>query len=375
MSLDPNHVLYNHEYDRKVRTCFIGAGGHALRNVYPTFRYAPIDLVAICDLDQPRAEAYARMFGAERTYADYREMLKAERPEAVFIVTSYEPDGRIQATEIAMDALAAGAHVWMEKPTASSVRDVEALMAASRAAGRFVMTGLKKVFFPTIEKAKAIITSEAFGAPSSVYVRYPQGIPPFKDRGDDRKMIGLVDHIYHPAAILQYLMGPIERFSYEWEPRRGGSVATLRFASGAVGALHLAAGGSGGSPLERLEVIGEHENLVVENGARLTYYRRCARPAYGRAASFITDDDSAPLVWEPEFSLGQLYNSNLFTLGYAQEVRFFCDCVLTGTPPDRGSLEAVLEIVKLFEAYRRTDAGVTASINTPVQTAKTVQPA
>jgi predicted dehydrogenase len=258
----------------------------------------------------------------------------------------------------------------MEKPSASSVGAVEALMAASKASGRFVMTGLKKVFFPTIEKAKSIISSEAFGAPSSVYVRYPQGIPPFKDRGDDRKMIGLVDHIYHPAAILQYLMGPIERFSYEWEPRRGGSVATLRFASGAVGALHLAAGGSGGSPLERIEVIGEHENVVVENGARLTYYRRCVRPAYGRAASFITDNDSAPLVWEPEFSLGQLYNSNLFTLGYAQEVRSFCDSVLTGTPPDRGSLEAVLEIVKLFEAYRRTDAGVAAPINAPATTAQ-----
>jgi len=369
MSLDPNHVLYNHEYERRVRTCFIGAGGHALRNVYPTFRYAPVDLVAICDLDQPRAEAYARMFGAARIYADYREMLRAEQPEAVFIVTSYEPDGRIQATDIAMEALAAGAHVWMEKPTASSVRDVEALMARSKETGRFVMTGLKKVFFPTIQKVKSIITSPAFGEVSSVYVRYPQGMPPFKDRGDDRRMIGLVDHIYHPAAILQYLMGPIERFSYEWEPRRGGSVASLRFASGAVGALHLAAGGSGGSPLERLEVIGEHENVVVENGARLTYYRRCVRPAYGRAASFITDDDSAPLVWEPEFSLGQLYNSNLFTLGYAQEVRSFCDCVLTGTPPDRGALEAVLEIVKLFEAYRRTDAGVTAAINAPANAA------
>jgi predicted dehydrogenase len=372
MSLDPNHVLYNHEYDRKIKACFIGAGGHALRNVYPTFRYAPVDLAAVCDLDASQATAYAQMFGAERAYSDYREMLRIERPDAVFIVTSYHADGRIQAVDIALDALAAGAHVWMEKPSAASVRDVEALMARSKAAGRFVMTGLKKVFFPTIQKVKSIITSPAFGAPTSVYVRYPQGMPPFSDRGDDRKMIGLVDHIYHPAAILQYLMGPIERFNYEWESRRGASVANLRFASGAVGVLHFALGASGGSPLERLEVIGEDENVVVENGAKLTYYRRCVRPAYGRADSFITDDDSAPLVWEPEFSLGQLYNSNLFTLGYAQEVRSFCDCVLSGTPPDRGTLEAVLEIVKLCEAYRRTDAGVTAPINPPAETPEPV---
>jgi predicted dehydrogenase len=263
----------------------------------------------------------------------------------------------------------------MEKPSAATVADVEALMAASKTSGRFVMTGLKKVFFPTIQKVKQIVASPAFGAPTSIYVRYPQSMPRLANRGDDVRMLGLLDHIYHPAAILHYLMGPVERFSYEWEGRRGASVTSLRFVSGAVGTLHLAAGASGSSPLERLEVIGEDENVVVENGARLTYYRRCERPAYGRAASFITDDDSAPLVWEPEFSLGQLYNSNLFTLGYAQEVRAFCEAVLTGTPPDRGSLEAVLEIVKLFEAYRRTDAGVTAPINAPAQVAQTAQPA
>ncbi|HZZ88710.1 MAG TPA: Gfo/Idh/MocA family oxidoreductase [Caulobacteraceae bacterium] len=352
-------VRYNHEYDARVRACFVGAGGHAFRNVYPTFRYAPVDLLAICDLDETRARAYARQFGAERTYADHRRMFEAERPDAVFIVTSYEPDGAIQSTEIALAALAAGAHVWMEKPAAASSAEVARLAEASERAGRFVMTGLKKVFFPTIEKAKSIVGSAAFGQPTSIYVRYPQSMPPFAERGDAVKMLGLLDHIYHPAAILHYLMGPIERLTYEWEPRRGASVAALRFASGAVGVLHLAAGASGVSPLERLEVVGEGSNLVVDNGARLTWYRKGRTPSYGRAASFLVDDAAAPLHWEPEFSLGQLYNNNLFTLGYAQEVRHFCDCVLAGAPPTRGTLADVAQIVKLFETFRTTDAGRT----------------
>ena len=363
MSGPDDYVRFNHEYDRRIRACFIGAGGHAFRNVYPTFRYAPIELLAVADLDGERARVVGRQFGAERSYTDFREMLRIERPEAVFIVTAYDPDGSIQATTIAMEALAAGAHVWMEKPTAASVADVRGLMERSEATGRFVMTGLKKVFFPSIEKVRAIIDSGELGRPTSVYVRYPQAIPPLGERSDDVKMRGLVDHIYHPAAILQYLMGPIERFSYEWEAVRGASVASLRFVSGAVGVLHFAAGISGASPLERLEVIGEDANVVVDNGAKLTFYRRYKRANYGRTPTYIVEDEAAPLVWEPEFSLGQLYNSNMFTLGYAQEVRAFCDCVLTDTAPDRGSLRAVLEIVKLFEAYRRTDAGVLATIN------------
>jgi predicted dehydrogenase len=291
-------------------------------------------------------------------------MLRVERPEAVFIITAYDrEDGRIQATQIALEALAAGAHVWMEKPSAASLEDVERLIAASEKAGRFVMTGLKKVFFPTIEKAKAIIGSEAFGRPTSIYVRYPQGIPPLSARGSQKRMLGLLDHIYHPAAILHYLMGPIERFTYEWEPVRGASAATLRFASGAVGLLHLCAGISATSPLERLEVVGEDANLVVENGAKLTYYRRHRHASYGRSGTFITAEEAAPVFWEPEFSLGQLYNSNMFTLGYAQEVRAFCDSVLENTPPDRGTLADVLEIVKLFQAYCDNDAASPVALN------------
>ena len=108
MATQPGEVRYNFEYARKVRVAFIGAGGHAFRNVYPTFQYAPVDLVAVCDLDGDRAAAFARQFGATASYTDHRAMLARERLDAVFIVTSYGADGRPQATGLALDALEAG---------------------------------------------------------------------------------------------------------------------------------------------------------------------------------------------------------------------------------------------------------------------------
>jgi len=48
---------------------FVGCGGHAFRNVYPALRYAPVDLVAVCDYDLERAKVYAREFGAAHAYA------------------------------------------------------------------------------------------------------------------------------------------------------------------------------------------------------------------------------------------------------------------------------------------------------------------
>lgn len=357
------HVKYNYEFTDKLRVCFIGAGGHSFRNVYPTFQYAPVDLVAICDVNGQRAADYARQFGAQRYYTDAVEMFDKEKPDAVFIVTSYHPDGRVQATDLAMTALQRGIHVWMEKPTASSVKEIEELMEASRTAGKFVMTGLKKVFFPAIEKAKQIIETPEFGRISSIYVRYREYMPPAADRADLLKVRSLLDHIWHPGAIINYLMGKIASLSYEWEPNNGGSVTSMKFVSSAVGTLHLVAGISYSSPLERLEVVGENANVVVDNGVKLTYYRKAQRPNYGRISSFIVPDEEAPLQWEPEFSLGQLYNKNIFLLGYVPEVVHFCESVLNGTPPVKGTLEASLEIAKLFEAYRFQPEGTRIVLN------------
>jgi predicted dehydrogenase len=355
-------VTYQFEYPERLRCAFIGAGGHSYRNVYPAFQYAPVDLVAVCDVRLDRAETYARSFGAPAAYDDHHEMLAAERPDAVFVVTSYTGDGDVQATALAEDCLRAGSHVWMEKPTAAGIAQLDRLQAVADETGRTVMTGLKKIFTPAMDKVKAILGTPEFGTASSISVRYPQSLPAPEDRSNDVSMIGFLDHIFHPAAVLTYLMGPVRRLSYEWEPRTGASVSSLLFESGAVGTLHLAAGSATGAPLERVEVIGDGANVVVDNGVRVTYYRAGAELPYGRSASFVTDDAVAPLRWEPEFSLGQLYNKNLFYLGYVPEVLHFCESVLAGKPVERGTLSDVRKILDLYELYRRLPAGVSATI-------------
>lgn len=230
-------VTYNFEYSEKLRVGYIGTGSHSFRNIFPTFQYAPIDLVAICDLQVDRAQAFAKQFGASRAYASHLDMLREETLDAVFIVTSYYPDGRVQATNLALDCLRAVVHVWMEKPAAASVAEIDELMETSRASGKYVMCGLKKIFYPAIEKVREIIDSPAFRKPANLYIRYPQRLPPLTDRADLTNMTGFLDHIFHPASVIQYLMGNIERMLYEWEPVNGSSTTSMRFESGAVGSL------------------------------------------------------------------------------------------------------------------------------------------
>lgn len=346
-------VRYNFEYERRVRALHVGCGGHSFRNILPCYRYAPVELVGVVDVQGVRAEEFARQYGAASAHSSVERALEELRPEAVFLVTGYHPDGRPTYPELAVQVMRAGADAWVEKPPAASTAEVREMQAVERETGRFTMVGLKKMFFPAIRKAREILCRSEFGRLTSLYVKYPQGLPA-TDRFSDRKsMQGFLDHLCHPASVLYTLGGPVETLYYQREPANGAVIANLRFRSGAVGCLHLCAGRSGSSPLERVEAVGQGANVVVENGCKLTYYRpgRRGEGGYGRAEDFIGADEHAPLHWEPEFSLGELYNSGHFLLGYAQEIRHFAECALARTRPEWGGLDAALEVTALYEAF------------------------
>jgi predicted dehydrogenase len=157
-------------------------------------------------------------------------------------------------------------------------------------------------------------------------------------------------------SVVNYMMGKVHTLYFE-RSENGGGYGLFKFRSGATGVIHFAQGMSGTSPLERLEVIGDGANVVVDNGVKLTYYRPGERGpgGYGRSTSFIGSDDHAPIYWEPEFALGQLYNKGIFMLGYYGEVKHFVDCVRSNTPPAKCGLEDALEITKVFEAFMRPE--------------------
>jgi predicted dehydrogenase len=350
-------ITYNYEYPQKLRAGFIGAGGHAFRNVYPTFAYAPIDLVAICDLERERAESCARIYGARQSYTNHHEMLATEKLDVVFIVTGYDAAGLPLYPALAIDCMKAGAHVWIEKPPAGRVEDVQAMMQVSRETGRQVGVGFKKMFFPANRKAHALSQRPEFGRIQCITARYPQALPPYEERANNLKMRGFLDHFVHPHSVLRFLGGPLASLCVTRSPSGAASVA-LQFKSGAIGNLILSHGQSANSFFERTEIIGEGENVIVDNNIRVTLYRKAQRKEdYGRSGDYFDnwDDDASPLHWEPEFSLGQLHNKGLFLLGYAPEIIDYTTCLLAGQAPEYGTLDDALELLRIYEVYRKPD--------------------
>lgn len=345
------------ETDPRLDVGFIGCGTHAFRNVYPTLQFLPVDLVATCDLDERKARLYAEQFGAKRSYQDYRTMLEDEALDAVLVVLGYDEAGRPRYPPVAIDALRTGCDVWIEKPPAASVEAIERMRRVEDESDGFVQVGFKKCFAPGIEKLVEITRKDEFGSLNTIYVRYPQEFP--ERDGDARlshgpDLVGLLDHIVHPGSILSAVGGPFETVTCH-PGDHGGGYVTVEFENGCVGTIHMAAGSGQSSPIERVEAVGTDANVVLQNGVDLTYYRPSDRGEYGREPSYLVAEEEAPLKWEPEFSLGQLYNKNLFTLGYHRELAAFVESSRRGTRPAKAGLGMAHQLLQLYKAVLQSD--------------------
>jgi predicted dehydrogenase len=316
-----------------------------------------VELVGICDLDVERATNCARLFGAPKTFVDHHAMLAREKPELVFIVTNYNAQHLPIFPTLAIDCLRAGAHVWIEKPPAGTSEEVREMIRVSAETGRHVAVGFKKMFLPANLKAQALSSRPEFGRISCLTARYPQSLPAFEERSDNHQMVEFLDHFVHPHSVLLLLGGPLESL-FVTRSFSGAATVALQFKSGAIGNLTYSHGQSFSSFLERTEVIGEGENVVVDNNLRVTLYRSGQRrQGYGRSGDYfdLSDEESAPLQWEPEFSLGELHNKGIFLLGYAPEVISYTTRLLEGKGPERGTLDDALQILLIYEAYRQPD--------------------
>lgn len=138
--------------------------------------------------------------------------------------------------------------------------------------------------------------------------------------------------------------------------KNGAGFALFNMRSGATASIHFSFSQSASSILERTEVTGDRANIIADNNIRLTYYRPIQNKdfqQYGKSSDFTGNINDAPIVWEPEFSLGNLYNKGIFLLGYYNEIYYFCDAVLNNKEIEIGGIDDVEEGIKIYQAFKQ----------------------
>jgi len=347
--------------DRRLRVGVIGCGSHAYRNIYPTLQFAPTELVATCDLDQPRAQAFARQFGALEAFNDHHAMLACADIEGVLIVTNYDEHGRPRYAKLALDCLRAGKHVWIEKPPAAEPAELDEVERISEQSGLRFMVGLKKMYAPANEKAFALSRLADFGNIALLSAQYPTGVPSvdeFVRYGNGEavnRVVGFLDHLCHPMSVIFLLLGVPRTLMYQ-RTDGGSGAAIFTFDNGAVASLLLPEWQIRTGGMEHLQIVSDHgRRIVVENNTRVSYWRDSAAPlgtGYGAQPDFYNAPlETASNVWEPEFSLGQLYNKGLFIHGYYNEITAFARAIMDNQPITKGTVAHAKATAHVFQAF------------------------
>ena len=100
-------------------------------------------VVGVCDLELVMAEQVALRYGIAHFYDRFDRMLESERPDVVHITTP--PQSHLS---LALAAIDAGCHVYVEKPFTLDAADAEKLFAHAGRAGRKVTIGYSYLFDP-----------------------------------------------------------------------------------------------------------------------------------------------------------------------------------------------------------------------------------
>ncbi len=351
----------------EIKVGVVGCGSHSFRNIFPTFQFAPVRLVATCDFNGEQAAAFCGKFGGERSYTDHREMLRKERLDAVFIIVGNDRRGRPMYPAVAIDCLEAGVNAWIEKPPAATCSEVEQMMEASKRSGKTVAVGYKKIFVQANMKAKELARSDDFGGISMVIMQNPEQIPPveqIRQYLEEEKNINDVrlfsDHLCHPLSQMISLLGAPRTMYYDRNSLGAGTVI-FKFDSDVIACLHLTCGMAMNGGVERTVIVSRKavhgggreggRHIVVDNNLRLVYCRN-ASFGYGDETNFYkgTPDENTA-IWEPEFSRGQMFNKGLFLLGYYDEINEFARSILEKRPLSEGTLEQAWVATQIFEKF------------------------
>jgi predicted dehydrogenase len=157
------HVRAADKAGRKYRTALVGAGWWGGNIVGEAMASGACEIVGVCDVDQravdPTVEKIVRLSGNQpRKYRDYRELLVREKPEIVIVAT---PDHWHAHPTIA--AVKSGAHVYVEKPTAHTIGESRAMVAAARKYERVVQVGTHRRMTPHLIRARDLIRGGKVG--------------------------------------------------------------------------------------------------------------------------------------------------------------------------------------------------------------------
>jgi len=253
----------------EVGVAAIGAGGFANAFHLPNVVKIPgARLVAVVNRTGSKAKQAAEKHGAQYCTTDVNEVLADDKVHAVIITTRHNLHA-----PLALRAVEAGKHVFVEKPLAIAVADCEAICDAVEKAGVLLSVGFNRRFSKFSRLAKDALAHVA-GPKMILYRCNASALPPGHWTNDPEEGGGrIVGEAVHFFDLCCWFVGqdPVSVYadridsSIETLPGANNLTTLLRFPDGSLATVVYCCLGHPGLDKERIEIFGDGKAIAIDD--------------------------------------------------------------------------------------------------------------
>ena len=249
----------------KAVVSFIGAGNYATAVLMPAFKAAGAHLRSVASRAGVSGLHAGRKFDFDETTTDTNRLFADSGTNAVVIATQHDSHARF-----VLQALAAGKHVFVEKPLCLTLDELAQIEAA--AITLMVMVGFNRRFAPQVKKISTLL--KGVTGPKYFVMTVNAGAIPADHWTQDPESGGgrIIGEACHFIDLLRFLAGSriaSHQVTRMESPTKDSVSISLKFEDGSMGVVHYLGNGSKAFPKERLEVFATGCVLQLDNFRKL----------------------------------------------------------------------------------------------------------
>ncbi len=256
---------------RQGNIAIIGAGNFTKMTMLPALKGTTANLQYIVSAGGVNGTALAQKHDIAKSSTDFDEVLKDESLDVVLITTRHN----LHASMV-IEALKHNKHVFVEKPLALNLEELNTIETAYNKSEASLMVGFNRRFSPHIEKMKDLLGSSQM----NIVATMNAGSIPANVWVHDMAIGGgrIIGEACHYMDLIVFLSGSrikaVCMNAMDINPKENTDNASIlvKLENGSTGVINYFSNGAKSYSKERLEVYSQDRTLTMDNFIKTTGY-------------------------------------------------------------------------------------------------------
>ena len=251
----------------------IGAGNFTSAMIVPTLSKLGANIRYIASSKGLSGTLLAKKYGIGYSTTDFSEILNDSNTDSIIITTRHN-----QHAKQVLEGLSAEKHVFVEKPLAINIEDLNDIFDCKQKTEKTVTVGFNRRFSPFSQSAKEALGSHP--GPINVIATMNAGEIPLEHWVQDMEQGGgrIIGEACHYIDLISYFTSSkvqsVLLAANGASPRDNTDNASilLKYENGSLGVINYFSNGSKSYPKERIEIFQSGKNIIIDNFKQVQFF-------------------------------------------------------------------------------------------------------